>query len=271
MMPKPFRLAMIQMLVKGGDKATNSEHALQLIGEAAGKGANVILLPECIDLGWTHPSALTLAEPIPEGDPCRMLQQAAKNFGIYICAGLTEQAADRVFNSAVIVNPKGKVVLKHRKLNELEIGHRYYAQGDRLNVVATEYGTFGLMICADGFANGQVLARSLCYMGADVILSPCAWARPADHNNEVDPYGGVWRNCYTPVAKEFSTFIFGTSNVGWISDGPWKGRKCIGCSLAIGSDGSELFQGPYGPEAECILYTEVTPVPRPTRGTGWAT
>ena len=80
-----------------------------------------------------------------------------------------------MFNAAVIINPAGKVLLKHRKLNELFIGHEHYAQGDRLNVVDTEYGTFGLMICADGFAKDQVIARSLCYMDADVILSPCAW------------------------------------------------------------------------------------------------
>jgi len=160
--------------------------------------------------------------------------------------------------------------VKHRKLNELSIGHEYYAQGDRLNVVDTEYGTFGLMICADGFAKDQVIARSLCYMGADVILSPYAWARPADHDNEADPYGGVWRESYIPVAKEFSTAIFGASNVGWINDGPWKGRKCVDCSLAIDSDGNELFQGPYGPDAECILYVDVIPVPRPARGTEWA-
>ncbi|MDA0347653.1 MAG: carbon-nitrogen hydrolase family protein [Verrucomicrobia bacterium] len=268
-MPKPFKLAMVQMLVKGGEKSANIAHAIELIKEASTHGAEVVLLPECLDLGWTHPSALKLAEPIPEGGPCRALSQAAKDNGVYVCAGITEQAGERTYNAAVIIDKEGEVLLKHRKLNELEIGHPYYDQGDRLNVVETEFGTLGLMICADGFANDQVLARSLCYMGADVILSPCAWARPADHDNDVDPYGGVWRASYIPVAKKFSTAIFGASNVGWISDGPWKGRKCVGCSLAIDADGTEILQGPYGPDAECILYIDVNPLPRLARGTDW--
>lgn len=270
MTPKPFKLAMVQMEVRGGEPDWNLRHALKQIAEAAAQGAEVVLLPECMDLGWTHPSSLTQAEPIPEGAPCRALCQAAGQFGIYLCSGLTEKSGDRVYNAAVIIDRQGAIICKHRKLNELEIGHKYYAQGDRLNVAETEFGTLGLMICADGFANDCVLARSLCYMEADVILSPCAWARPADHDNDEDPYGGVWRNAYKPVAKDFSTAIFGASNVGWITGGPWDGRKCVGCSLAIDANGEEIMQGPYGPDADCILYVDVQPTPRPARGTGWA-
>jgi len=44
------------------------------------------------------------------------------------------------------------------------------------------------MICADAFAKDHVLSRSLGYMGADIIISPCAWAVPADHDNLKTPY-----------------------------------------------------------------------------------
>jgi predicted amidohydrolase len=107
-------------------------------------------------------------------------------------------------------------------------------------------------------------------MGADVILSPCAWAMPAEHDHATEPYGDLWRKSYQPVAREFSMWIVGVSNVGWITAGPWAGRKAIGCSLAIGPGGEEIVQGPYGVEAEAILYIDVTPVPRPARGCGWA-
>lgn len=260
---------MIQMEIRGGQLDWNLDHAIQQIGQAASEGAQVALLPECLDLGWTDPSSQTKAEPIPDGDPCKRLSDAANEFDLYVCAGLTEIEGDHIYNSAVLIDPNGEVVLKHRKLNELEIGHPYYALGDRLNVVKTKYGTMGIMICADGYANGQVITRSLCYMGADVILSPCAWARPANHCNEEDPYGTVWRDAYKPVAEDFSTAIFGTSNIGLITGGPWKGRKCVGCSLAIDANGQELFQGPYS--EECILYADVVPKPRPAQGTGWGT
>ena len=108
-------------------------------------------------------------------------------------------------------------------------------------------------------------------MGANVILSPCRWAVPAEHDNATEPYGDLWRRSYMPVAREFSVWIVGVSNVGWITDGPWKGRQTIGCSLVIGPQGEEVLQGPYGVDAETILELPVTPVPRRTRGCGWAT
>jgi len=156
-----FRMALIQMSVVGGDKSRNLARAERMIAEAAGRGSRLVLLPEVMDLGWTHPSSVTGAECIPGGEPCRRLSQAASSCGVYVCAGLTERCGDRVFNSAVIIGKNGDVLCTHRKLNELDIGHPYYAQGDRLNVVRTELGTLGLMICADGFAKDRVLSRTI--------------------------------------------------------------------------------------------------------------
>jgi len=264
-----FEMALVQMAVTGGDRPGNLARALAMIAEAAAHGSRLVLLPEAMDLGWTHPSSRTAAEPLPDGAACRRLAQAAAAHGIHICAGLTERSGDRVFNSAVLIGKGGAVLCIHRKINELEIGHPYYAPGDRLSVAHTELGTLGLMICADAFAKDQVLSRSLCYMGADVILSPCAWAVPGDHDNVKEPYGDTWRNAYQPVAKEFRVWIAGVSNVGAIDAGPWAGRKCIGCSLVIGPSGAEVLMGPYGAGAEAILYVDVEPAERPARGCGW--
>ncbi len=186
---------------------------------------------------------------------------------------MIEQCGEEVYNSAVIINPNGEVILTHRKLNELTIGHEYYAQGDHLNVCQTEFGAFGLMICADAFADGEVISRSLCYMGADVLLAPCSWALQNDHQPEQgheQPCVNMWRHVYRPVAYEYQVYIAGCSNVGPISAGPWQGYNAIGCSLLYGPQGEEIFQGPYGPDAEQILYHDVDPVPRPARGTEWS-
>jgi predicted amidohydrolase len=186
-------MALVQMSVTGGDKRRNLARAEELIAEAAAHGSRLVVLPEAMDLGWTHPSSRTAAEPIPHGEPCRRLAESAACHGIFLCAGLTERCGDHVFNSAVILGKSGELLCFHRKINELEIGHPFYAQGDRLNVAGTELGTLGLMICADGFAKDHVLSRSLCYMGADILLSPSAWAVPADHDNQTDPYGAIWK------------------------------------------------------------------------------
>jgi predicted amidohydrolase len=174
-----------------------------------------------------------------------------------------------IYNSAVIIGPDGNLLIKHRKLNELDIAHDLYAQGDRINVCHTGLGTLGLMICADATAQDWPVQRSLGYMGADIILSPSSWAVPPEHNNEETPYGDTWRVPYKAAATEFGIWVIGVSNVGWIPEGPWKGWRCIGCALVYDPQGNEVLQGPYGAEADTIMYVDVETLKRPARGTGW--
>lgn len=264
-----FRVALAQMRLDGGKSAANLERALGFIAEAATQGAQVVVLPEALPLGWTHPSEVTEAAEIPDGSACVRLRAAARAQRVYVCSGLVERAAGSIFNSAVLISPEGEVILHHRKINELAIAHPSYALGDRLGVAATPLGRIGLMICADAFARDQVLSRALGYMGADIILSPCAWAMPAEHDNAKEPYGQLWLDNYGPVARDFRLWIVGVSNVGWIAAGPWRGRKCIGCSLVIGPAGETILQGPYGVDAEALLLVEVTARDRPAQGEGW--
>jgi len=261
-----FRLSLIQMRVVCGNKSANLDHAARLVGEAARDGAQVILLPETMDLGWTHPAARTEADSIPDGGTCARLRAMAREHGVHLCSGLTERSGGRIFNAAVLISPAGEVLLHHRKLNELEIAHDCYAQGDRLAVAATPLGTFGLMICADAFARGQVVSRTLGLMGADIILSPCAWAVPADHDNHREPYGKLWLDNYGPVARDFRLWIAGCSNVGPLTAGPWRGHHCIGSSLVIAPDGRPALQGPYGMDAEKILSITIEPEARGRNG-----
>lgn len=268
--PPPFRLALVQMQVSGGEKEANLTCAERLVNDAVANGADVVLLPEALTAGWTWPGSADIADEVPSGETCQRLATWASKHSAYLCAGLVERAGEKVFNSAVLVDPQGQVILHHRKINELEIGHSYYALGDRIQVAQTSLGTFGLMICADGFAGGQVISRSLALMGADVILSPCAWAVPADYDAVAKPYGQLWLDNYGPVCRDFKVWIAGCSNVGPLTAGPWAGRNCIGSSLVVGPDGQRVIQGPFGVTAETILYVDITPVPRPAQGDGWS-
>ena len=165
------------------------------IGEAAAQGCRLVVLPECLDLGWTDPSARDLARPIP-GPHAERLAQAAREHRIYVAAGLVERAGDRLYNAAVLIGPEGRVLLHHRKINELDIALDLYSIGDRLGVVETELGTIGLAICADNFGSSLAIGHVLARMGAQLILSPSAWAVDADHDNDREPYGKLWLDSY---------------------------------------------------------------------------
>jgi predicted amidohydrolase len=252
-----FTLAMAQMLVEDGERDRNLARACEMIARAAAEGCAAVVLPEALDVGWTHPSAREMAETIP-GPSSDRLASAASDAGVYVVAGLTERDAPRVYNAAILISPRGEILLRHRKINILDIARDTYAIGDSLSVAETELGCIAIPICADNFPSSLVLGHSLGRMGAQMILSPCAWAMPADHDNEAEPYGEMWRTAYSELARAHDMHVIGVSNVGWIEGGPWNGRKCIGCSLAMAPGGEVIAQGPYGVDADELMVVEVT-------------
>jgi predicted amidohydrolase len=186
----------------------------------------------------------------------------------YVVAGLTERAEAKIYNAAILIGPDGRILLKHRKINVLDIAQDLYATGDRLSVAETPLGTIGINICADNFSSSLALGHALARMGAQVLLSPSAWAVDADYDHAQNPYGkNLWKPAYTTLARLYEMPVVGVSNVGPISAGPWKGRKCIGCSLAVGGDGQVLLQAPFGETAESVLSVDLQLTPRPATGT----
>lgn len=253
--PSTLRIAMAQMLVVCGEREANLERATGMIERAAAQRARVVVLPECLDLGWTWPGARTDAQPIP-GPATDRLAAAARHASIHVVAGVTERAGERVYNAAVLISLAGEILLRHRKINELDIARDLYSTGESLAVAATGLGVVGIAICADNFPESLCLGHALGRMGARLLLSPCAWAVDADHDNTAEPYGGLWLGAYRTLTRAHPMTVVGVSNVGWLAGGPWKGRKCIGCSIAMGPGGELLAMGPYGEDGEALIMVD---------------
>ena len=164
------KIAMGQMLVEWGKPEENLSRARNMIREAAEIGCQVIVLPECMDLGWTYP-AKELAQPIP-GRFSDLLCELAREFTIFVVAGLTEQNGDSLYKAAVIVSDKGEVILQYRKINELDFALELYSIGMRVNATETNFGKVGLAICADLRTEHSPIGNSLGLMGTRFLLSP---------------------------------------------------------------------------------------------------
>lgn len=253
----PIKIALAQILVEPGRLDENLTRAETRIAEAAANHADVVVLPEALDCGWTHPSARNLADTIPNGVTCARLRTAAKQHGIMVCGGIVERDANQLFNSGVLIDANGELLLRHRKINELGFARELYSTGTGLGVVDTSIGRVGLMICADAFIDGLVITRCLGAMGATIILSPCAWAIPPDRDLIAHPYGQLWRDSYAPPAREFRMVIAGCSNVGPVTAGSWSGWRCIGNSMIMGRHGTTLVEAPSGATADELVYATI--------------
>ncbi len=249
-------VALGQMSAEYGNPNRNIAKSLELIEESAQRSCDIVTLPECLDIGWTNPNAYKLAEPIP-GRYSEKLCEAASASSIYVIAGITEKAGDRIYNSAICIDPDGDIISKYRKINILDIAQDIYSTGNRLSVIDTSLGKIGINICADNFPNSLVFGHSLARMGARIIFSPCAWAVKSDHDNKENPYGSMWIKSYRRLARLYGTTVAGVSGVGKITRGPWKGRKCIGNSLVIDSSGEVVARGSYGETAEELITASI--------------
>ena len=265
-MPKTVRVAMGQMLVEGGRPLDNLARAVRMVRRAAEEGCAIVVLPECLDLAWTHPMARELAQPIP-GPRSDLLARAAAESGVHLVAGLTERHEDFVYNAAVLLAPDGRILMHHRKINLLDIEQEFYRTGDRLQVARTSWGVVGVDICADNFPDSLALGHALGRMGAQLLLSPSAWAVPADHDPQREPYGSLWEGAYRTLARLYEMPVVGVSNVGRITGGPWQGRRCIGCSLAVDARGEIVAKAPYGEAAEGLFPIQLELLPRRAVGT----
>ena len=256
-MNKRVKIGMIQMGVKVHNPMHNLTHAEKLVAQAVALGAEICVLPECMDLGWATPDAIQYAQPIPGNISNRLCEIARVNH-VWLVSGLTERANNKVYNAALLISDKGEILLKHRKINILSDVEYMYSVGNRLSVAETPFGIIGISICADNLSPSLCLGHSLARMGAQLLLSPAAWAVTPDRNVFTHPYGEEWHSPYSTLSDLYHIPVVGVSNVGDMPVGVWKGWKAIGNSIAYDSDGKCVAVLPYGVDAETVRVVEVT-------------
>jgi len=122
--PTPFRVAALQM-VSTPDRERNLDQAARLIAEAAGDGAQLVLLPEyfCF-MGYTETDKLAIRESYGDGPIQRFLADAARRHDVWVIGGtlplaVTEPAPDasRVLNTTLVFDPAGHEKARYDKIH----------------------------------------------------------------------------------------------------------------------------------------------------------
>ena len=260
-MTEVLKIGMGQLLVEGGEPERNLKRAGKMLEDAAEKSCRLVLLPECLDFAWTHPSAKTEAQPIP-GPYSDILCKLAKTYNLYLCAGLTERSEDKVYNTAIFISPEGNILLKYRKINVLTVAQDIYSIGETLSVVKTPFGVVGVNICSDNYIDSLDIGHTLARMGAQIILSPSSWTVDYSIVEGDILYGKKWLKPYQTLAVAHDLVVISATAVGVIVGGVYEGKKMVGCSLAVNKDGI-VAEGKYNEFTGQLVIADITiPPPR---------
>jgi predicted amidohydrolase len=111
------------------------------------------------------------AEPIP-GPISDRLCELAKKYEIWLVPGsMYEIEGDKLFNTAIVISPEGKLITKYRKMFPWMPYEGGITAGNEFCIFdIPSVGRFGLCICFDMWF--PEVARTLAWMGAEVILQP---------------------------------------------------------------------------------------------------
>jgi predicted amidohydrolase len=230
------KVAMCQILIIDSDRHGNFLRIENAIEEAKRAGAQIACLPESVVFGWVNPDAHKRALPIP-GKHSLLLCELARKYQIYICAGLDEKDQDRLYGSAILIDDKGEILLKHRKLEILpELMEPPYTGADEVNAVAnTHLGRIGLLICADTH-RADILDR-MTALKPKLLLVPYGYAEKEEN---WPGHGREFHQIVINAAKRTGATIVGTNSIGQITKGPWTGRVYGGQSIAVEKSGKVL-------------------------------
>ncbi|HBM17034.1 MAG TPA: carbon-nitrogen hydrolase [Lentisphaeria bacterium] len=176
---KDFKMAVCQNKPLN-DKKKSVARAIEMINEAAGEGANIVMLPEMFYYPYIIKELIQQEES--KRETVSILQETAKANRIYLCTGSTvEKVEHKRFNKSYLISPQGDIILEYSKCHlydvefkELKIKEsEYFSPGNDIKVADTEFGKVGIIICYD--IRFPEMSRVLVNNGAEIILVPAAF------------------------------------------------------------------------------------------------
>ena len=239
-----MRIAVLQMAAIPGDVTANLKRIADAAAEAAKAGARLLIAPELATTGYGAGDAIgQLAEP-PDGPQADALSDMARAHDLAIVTGFAERDGDRVFNSALFVDPTGlrACYRKCQLWGDYECGLFGAAAPSAVHL---EYGglRIGMLICYD--VEFPERTRTLALDGVDLIAVPTA--------TPVGQTATFIAHHMLPVRSfENQLFIAYANHHG--SDGRF---SYAGLSCIVAPDGGELARA--GAAGDALLFTDISP------------
>jgi predicted amidohydrolase len=244
-----MRIAVGQFEPRIGEKRENVVRTLELIDEAAERGAELVVLPELCNSGYMFASqeeAESLAEPVPDGPTVAAWLERCATHGIVLVAGIAERDGDLLYNSAVVLAPN-EFIGTFRKLHLWNEENRWFAKGDRgVPVFDTPVGRIATIVCYDGWF--PECYRLAALGGADLVCIPTNWV-PIPGQEEGQP---AMATILCQAAAHSNSIVVAAAD----RIGVERGQPFIGQSVIVSHTGWPL-SGPASVDGAELLVADV--------------
>ncbi len=168
--PRKVKVGTVYLRPRNSTPENNLKLWCEQIDTAGKIGLDIVCLGETITIVGTGCSVKDCAEPMP-GPATSQLAEAARRNRIWVVAGLTEQVGDVIYNTAVLLNRKGRIAGKYRKVHlPREEWTKGVRPGDAYPVFETDFGKIAIQICYDWFFPEP--AEIFALKGAEIIFAP---------------------------------------------------------------------------------------------------
>ena len=172
----PLRIAQVKVVPEKGALAANHRRLMGLLDRVAADYPDVVVTPEGFLDGYVSTEDTVTAATIAEYaiDPAdspyvRDVAHWAAARQSWVVFGCARRTSAGIYNSALILNREGVLAGVYDKTH-LQTHDLKYAPGAALPVFSSDFGTFGVMICAD--RRWPETVRTLALRGARVIFNP---------------------------------------------------------------------------------------------------
>jgi len=163
------------------DREANIANAEALVREAAGRGAQIILIQELFETPYfpaeQKEELFALARPADAHPVVERMQKLAAELEVVLPVSFFERAQNAYYNSLAIVDADGTIVGRYRKSHIPDgPGYQekfYFNPGDTgFQAWQTRYAVIGAGICWDQWF--PEAARVMCLKGAELLFYPTA-------------------------------------------------------------------------------------------------
>ncbi|GBH25602.1 carbon-nitrogen hydrolase family protein [Burkholderia vietnamiensis] len=205
-----MQVELAQLTLVDADVAHNTRKVLDTIGRAdTAAGTRLIVFPETTLSGFpTRENVADVAQTL-DGPALSAVRDAARRKGVAVAVGLAERDGERFYNTTVLVDEQGDIVLHYRKTHLWASDVGVFTPGGRFATCVWNGLTVGLLICYD--IEFPETARAIGTLDADLLIVT---------NGNMDPFGPVHRRAIVARAMENQMFALMVNRCGSGDDDP---------------------------------------------------